>query len=315
MWNPLAKKEQRASGGDRNFTDVVVNNLVNAARGDTVDTDALAIVQAGVGLIQRTFEAADYAGDQTAINSIKPFLAWIVGRLVLNGEAFLYLDEQGVIIPCSLLQIKGEPGGLLSYRLSLIGADGNTREVTAAQSSVLSFISRPGRYPWRGVSPIIQAGLTGKAAAYLERFFELQSKQKPLTVIGFSKPFTPEQGTAIADTLTNAATAGQPAVFGHDGGSPSMVSSAHQGGTSLADLRTSLAGDLSALIGVPFNLLTPGTSGGNAVREALRLFHRLTLRPLATVIEREISHKTDMTISITFANAAITDHQGASKGA
>ena len=88
-----------------------------------------------------------------------------------------------------------------------------------------------------------------------------------------------------------------------------MVSSAHQGGTSLADLRTSLAGDLSALIGVPFNLLTPGTSGGNAVREALRLFHRLTLRPLATVIEREISHKTDMTISITFANAAITDHQ------
>ena len=310
MW-PFKTEKRAAVDGAGNYTDDVVNRIVRTAQGSLIDPNDLASVQAGIGLIQRTFEGADYAGDQRAIDSIKPFLSWLVGCLVLRGEAYLYINDNGDLVPATLSQVKGEPGGSPVYKLILISPSGHTETISAAASSTLAFISRPGRNPWRGVSPIGQAGLSGQAAAFLERGFELIAKQIPVSIIGVPDKLSLQQADGIAEVISKAARDGVPAVFGSENSTnPTIVSSATQGSqTAGADLRQTLAGELSALIGVPYPLIYSGSTGGAVVRESLRIFHRLTLRPLATVIQNEVKRKTELSIAITFSNASVVDHQ------
>ena len=312
MW-PLKAKEKRSAVDTSDYSAVVIDQWERRATGDLVDPEQLASVQAAIGLIQRSFEGADFAGDQTAINSMKPILPWIAGRLALCGECFLYLDDDGNVLPSTLIEISGDPGNDPVYKLNLMSPNGRLKKITTAGANVLALISRPGRNPWRGISPVQESGLTGSSAAFLERFFEVQSRQFPITLVTFPKHLGTDQSRGVAKNLFNAASRGVPAVFGasDSGGlTPSIQSSAHLGGqTSGADLRRDLASDLTSLVGVPRTLLNPGTGGGNAIRESLRLFHRLTLRPLATVVEKEVRRKTDLTLSISFANAAVVDHQ------
>ena len=309
MW-PFATKEKRAAVDSNSYTDAVVEKIVRTAQGNVIEPDQLAILQAALGLIQRSFEGAEYAGDQRAIDSIKPVASWLAGRLALLGEAYLYMNDAGAVVPATLSDVRGEPGASPLYKITLISPGGSTRVISAGSSSVLAFISRPGANMWRGVSPVARAGLSGQAAAYLERGFETLAKQLPITVFAPDETLSLEQSEEVSDALIDSAKKGLPAVIGVEGGKMSIVSTAQQGsGTSGADLRQSLAGDLSALLGVPHNLLVAGRSGGNAVRESLRIFHRMTLRPLATVIQDEVKRKTDMNIAITFSNASVVDHQ------
>ena len=313
MW-PLKTKEKRSAVDTSDYSAVVIDQWERRATGDLVDPEQLASVQAAIGLIQRSFESAEFAGSQTAIDRLKPLLPWIAGRMALRGECFLYLDDDGNVLPSTLIEISGDPGDDPVYKLNLISPNGRLKKITTAGANVLALISRPSlTNPWRGVSPVQESGLTGSSAAFLERFFEVQSRQFPITLVTFPKHLGTDQSRGVAKNLFHAASRGVPAVFGasDSGGlTPSIQSSAHLGGqTSGADLRRDLASDLTSLVGVPRTLLNPGTGGGNAIRESLRFFHRTTLRAMASVIEKEVRKKTDLTLAISFANAAVVDHQ------
>ena len=81
MW-PFATKEKRAAVDSNSYTDAVVEKIVRTAQGNVIEPDQLAILQAALGLIQRSFEGAEYAGDQRAIDSINLLHhGWLVAWL------------------------------------------------------------------------------------------------------------------------------------------------------------------------------------------------------------------------------------------
>ena len=305
-------KEKRAAGGTAtSYTDEVVTSIIRRNTGDGNHPEGLSIVQSAVALIQRQFESAHIDGDKKAVDAISPYLSWVAANMSLRGEAFLYLDEQENVIPSTLQSVVGNPGTPVTYKLNTLGAS-KTGTVSASASSVLSFINNPRREnPWRGTPPLEKSALTGAASAQLEKWFELISKQLPVNLVVLPETLDRKQSDGIGEVINDAAECGNPAVFGsQDGKSPTLLSSAVSGGsTSRADLRAAFSAELSGLIGVPYALLVAGTAGGNTVRESLRNFHRLTLRPFATIIEKQVMAKTGLSLAISFPHSSITDHQ------
>ena len=318
MW-PFKDKEKRAANasaqGTASYTDAVVAGLVKRNSGGVIQPETLSVVQAAVALYQRQFESAHLDGDKKAVDAISPYLSWVVANLTLRGEAFLYVGSDESVIPATLQSLVGEPGGMVSYKLNTLGAS-RTSTVTAGAGSVWSFINRPRpENPFRGTPPLERAGLTGDAAGQLEKWFELISKQLPVNLIVLPEDLDQKQASGVGEVINEASECGYPAVFGsQDGKSPSLLSSAISGSqTSRADLRAAFSAELAGLLGVPYPLLVVGTAGGNTIRESLRNFHRLSLRPIATIIERQIMLKAGLSLTIRFPDASVSDHQATAR--
>ena len=76
----------------------------------------------------------------------------------------------------------------------------------------------------------------------------------------------------------------------------------------LASLRTEAAASVLSACGVSPVLFS--TSGAAPLREALRLFVHTSVKPLAKILEAEITHKLDTDVSLDFKMLAASDVTG-----
>ena len=168
MWWPFGKSERRQSGGA--YHDAVLNELLRAAGGEVAVTTATAAVEAAAGYWARAL-----AGARVGHPAITPAYLASVGReIIRRGEALheVRVDDAGMVqlVPVAHWDVWGAPDrSAWWYNATINGpSTSSVRPLPSAAVIHQTYAVDP-LAPWRGVSPIKYAGLTGELLATLER--------------------------------------------------------------------------------------------------------------------------------------------------
>ena len=162
--------ETRAS-----YQDTLVEAVLAAAQGDlTSRAEQSAAVQFGVGLLERCFAMAEIAPESLSRNAITPLmLSRSVRQLLLTGDSVSAIDTAGgelLLLPAANFDIQGGVReSSWRYRVELSGPSRLTSRRLPSTSVVHVRIGSSVQQPWKGVSPLINAGLSASMLGRLER--------------------------------------------------------------------------------------------------------------------------------------------------
>ena len=310
MW-PFRKTEDRAS-----YSDSVVSGLLASAQGSSADPQALAAVEAAAGMVSRAFASGVITPQVLALT---PQVLALIGRaLIVRGEVVFMLgvDAGGLsMLPASSWDITGgaDPRSW-RYRLDLPGPSGSVTVQRPAESVVHIRINVDPNRPWRGVSPIVKAGLSAGLAAAAERALTAEAKIPPSRIAPVPTP-DEDQRKAYAQRLKDGGiiTVQSATISAHVQGQepaarwqPQVVRPDPSGG--MLQLREAGREVISAC-GVPVELFV--SSEGSGSREAWRRFLYSTVLPLARICAHELSLKLDQPgLSFGFDGLFASDIQG-----
>ena len=322
-----ARIEKRAS----NYTDTLIAGLLARAGGTQAVTTAQGAVEVAAGLWARSFAAATVTPASMLTAALGA--TWRAGaarELCRRGEAcYLIRVDDGLVelLPCVEWDVKGQSASETGwiYSLTLAVPDGTRTEVVSGESVVhLRYACDPSS-PWSGRAPLSFAAETGQLGANLERALGDEAGGP----VGALIP-VPRQD-AVDDDDDDPLALLQ-ADIGKLKGRPALVESTSAAWgegkinapmtdwksqrvganppASLVGLREGVQASVLSIHGVP-----PGLLSGRAAssREALRLFFRTTILPLARLIESELARKLSPGIAFQFADLAAADVTGAAR--
>ena len=323
---PWTKPEQR----DSSYTDTLVAYLQSAA-GNNVpgDPSGLAALEAAAGLYSAAFAAARVEGPEILTTAFTPALrALIAHELIRQGEAVLMIqvDRDGVrLLPAGYWDIRGgyDPADW-RIRCDLFGPSGHiSRHLPYEAVLHFKFQIDPAR-PWRGVSPLQFANLTGALAGNLEK----RLGEEAGAPVGAFLPLPSDGGTTDADGLEKLATlradiAGargrqivvKTSAGGYDmgkSGAPQKDFSPNRFGADPPDalkmLRDAAGEAVMNACQVPEALFSQ--ADGTSQREAWRRWAMGPLRGLAATVETELALKLDAPLRFDFSGLWAHDAAG-----
>ena len=283
-------------------------------------------VECASSMFGRSFRVANVTPASMRTAGLTPTILEMIARqLIIAGEIVLVpeIGPEGVdLVPASDWDIEGGANPRTwRYRVTLPGPSTlQTRHLPAA--GVLHFMYAPSPiHPWRGVSPLTRAKLTGAIASNLE----LRLSQEMGGRSGNLLPVPGDPGEPRFDGLR----ADLSALEGNTALVPSLTGGFEQGpsgGTrqdwkpirfgpappeSLDAIRTSTGRKILGACGVPVSLADPGNAAGQALREALRQFLHLSVVPLAAGVAWELSRKLEVPgLKLGFRRLHAADIQG-----
>ena len=309
-WQRVEKRESQP------FTDAILSAIsAGATGGSTASPAASAALEAGAGAIARGFaSAAVLDAPDDVSDAVTPDVLAMIGReLIRRGESLhlIELDRDGAIRlrPCGSWDVRGgdDPESWFC-RADLFGPSGN-RTVFREHSSFLHcrYSADPGR-PWFGLGPLAWASATGSLHAGVAAALQADMQALSATVVPVPPSETPDNAdddplaplkTALlnakgksmfAETMRSAHGADHRDAPAQDwiqrrlGSNPPEV---------LAGMLDSTALHVLAACGVDPVTVGLKTGDGTLAREAFRRFERLTLQPLARIVETELREKLD----------------------
>ena len=329
MW-PFGKPRAQAGGG-LSATDIAVDALQRESRGlGPVDSSALALSQACIGLWERSIASASIAPiDNMALAPVSPAVLAIVGRmLATRGNAVFAIDVNpgsGIRLhPASSWDPRGGyRADSRRYYLTLAGPQSTvTRNLSG--DSVLHFqTGATDAEWWRGRAPLYRARATAALAARIEKQMtdETRIPVTRLVPIHSAVPIdidSPESNATVEAikrggvAIIQGFAAGTPM----DGQTPASRFTPQRQGAHPAEtmptLRTQVGQEICAAFGVPPALVAEGADG-TAQRESWRRYWLGTIAPLGRMIEAELRRKLDMSATVAFDALAAADEDGRSR--
>ena len=312
--------ETRATGP--NYTDAALEAALNAATGSPRHVaEQTAAAEFGLGLYSRSFAAALI--EPSALSPTLPAQARadLARRLMLRGEAVYAIEVNPLgnirLLPASSHDIEGGPDeSTWRYYLDIPGPTRPERRRLPSRAVVHCRIGADPALPWKGCSPLENAGLTTKILARLEQ----RTGEESNASAGYLLPVpegTPEESiTALRSDL--AALKGKVAlVESQAAGQGQGRAAAPQSDWRLqrmgaefpegnVNLRRQVGADVVAAMGIPAALYVG--ADGATVREAYRQFLVSTLQPLATLVAEEMERKLEVpALRFNFRRLAAAD--------
>ena len=333
-WPWQQKTEVRQS---QPFTDAIVAALASGVSGDAASPAASAALEAAAGHISRGFAVATVESAPDPVSAaLTPDVMALIGRdLIRRGESLFLIDISAAnfdgaglaLRPAGSWDVRGswDPSDWW-YRLDLFGPSGNvTRFVPSASVLHFKYAVDPAR-PWMGVSPLGWANESGALHAGVTNALRADMRAAAANVI----PMPP--GETHDDPEADPLAGLKNALKAASGKSVFVETTAGAHGADYRDRPTQdwqqkrLGPDppetLSTLLSQTGNAVMaaagvdPIIAGlqrgdGTLAREAYRRFERLTLQPLARLIEPELRAKLDAPdLTISFNSLRSSDFAG-----
>ena len=306
----------------RDFTQLLVDSITNAA-GEGSSILKTATLEIALGIWSRAFASAEVQPvNPSTAGLTRRMLSQAARELILTGESLWhpYMDMDRIMLqPISGYDIQGgwQPKDW-RYEIDLAGPTTMTR-IKAASSEVIHLrYQQTANEPWRGQSPL---GNMSNSTCLLE-LTEREMTEEFSAPVGtiMPVPLNPDDRslgdikTAFANLRgrmllletqrNNWHLGGQGA--GADDWVPRKFGT-DVPATNLA-LRAQMSIDILQALGIPNDLVTPGTNEG--AREAWRRFLHGSLIPLGRKMSEELSEKLETDISFKWSEIAASDVAG-----
>lgn len=325
-WWPFSRKtEQRQAGGG--YSDAILNELLRAAGGEVAIATATAAVEAAAGYWARAL-----AGARVSHPAVTPAYLASVGReIVRRGEALheIQVDAAGQVqlIPVAHWDVWGAPDRAgWWYNATVNGPSTSAVRPLPGAAVVHQVYATDPLAPWRGVSPLRYAGLTGELLATLERKLadEAGGPVGSLLAIpadpgdddddddpmaGLKASIKALKGrVAFVETTASGWGEGQSGAPRRDwvpqrlGANPPGV---------LRDLRGDVAMAVLEACGVPVSLVAD--ADGTSQRESWRRFVMGAVAPQAEILAAELSDKLEAPVNFQLAGLWAHDAVGRSQ--
>ena len=330
-WSPRAVERREAQP----FTDAVVSALAAGAAGASARASGTAALEAAAGAVARGLSSARVEGAPPAVTAAltPPVLALIGRNLIRRGESLHLIEvERGelALVPVGSWDVAGPwREDDWRYRLDLFGPSGNITRLAPAGAVIhCRYAVDPAR-PWHGVGPLGWAALSGALHAGAVAALAADMGAASGTVI----PMPP--GETADDEEDDALTGLKNAVASAKGKSVFVESTAGSFGgdvrdaprqdwvqkrlgpnppEALAALHDTSAVAVLAACGVDPVLAGITKGDGTLAREVYRRFERLTLGPLARVVEAELRAKLDAPdLALSFDSLRASDFVGVAR--
>ena len=314
---PWKKTEQRQSGGD--FSDVVVRLLESQAAGTVADASSTAAVEAVSGLLSRAFSDAKIDGASWVQDAVTPSFLGQVGRdLVRSGDSLhvVQVRERVQLIPASSWHWEGnhDPDSW-TCRVTAYGPSTSTTWNLPARSIVfVRWGSTPGQ-TYVGTGPLSWASTTARLQSQIERSLadEAQGPLAQLIAIPQNETDPKDDIDPLAPLKSSIAGARGKALL------VETVNAGWGEGKAASPQRDWQANRLGPTPPAPFVEAAKQSfqrviaacgaspalfddSDGTSKREALRQWHLGTVRPLARLLETELTMKLDAPVKLVFDN-------------
>ena len=305
------------------YTDTLVESVLAAAQGNlNVRAQATAAVEFGVGLIERCFAMAEITPKYLGADALPPSsISRMARQLLLVGNSVHYIDTASgelLVIPASNYEIRGGVRPRTwRYVLTLNGPSSIIQRKATADSVIHVRMGSSVNEPWRGYSPLINAGVSAQLLGTIEKRMNEEASAQVGSLLTLPDGTTADQVNQLRKDL--AALKGKTALVettsgGHGQGmraAPQVDWLLRRIGAQFpaenVQLRGDIAKDILAALGIPPPLYH-GTDGVSA-REAYRLLLVSTLQPIAEIIKEELKRKLDIEIDISFTRLQAADIQ------
>ena len=314
--------EMRQLPGDSG-TNTYLNDLdTYYGEGQTANPYQTAAVEYSLNEQGRAFMACEMTPVMPMIGPLE--LAMIARQLLALGNAVfeIYADPDGIgLLPVATYQVNGgvRPSSW-SYTFKQQRPNGEddldldalpTRVRPATGIVHVRYMPRP-EAPWRGVSPLIGAGVSAQTLARIESGLSQDANSGSGQILAVPDGATAKQ----VEQLKNALTTGRGKVSlvetsaaGWGQGQQAKPAGDYQQRrfgpeppATAIDLREKSAAALIAALGAP----TPSAQGA-ALREGYRHFMANTIASNARLIEQELSRKLERPVSIRFPERIRSD--------
>ena len=309
-------REQRDSGGD--FSDAVVRLIEAQAAGTAADASSTAAVEAAAGALSRAFASAEVVGEPWVHATVSPeFLAQVGRDLVRSGDSMhvLQVNRMGQVslLPCSSWHFEGgdDPESWMVRATTYGPSTSTTRHIPFSGVVFVKWGSTPGQ-PYVGTGPLSWAHTTARLQSEAERSLadEAGGPLAQLLAIpqdggddGDDDPLkklkqdiTAARGKALlVETVAGAWGEGRGAAPQRDWIASRLGPMPPE---SMATIRKDAFAAVLAACGASPALFDD--SDGTSKREALRQWHLGTVRPLARLLEVELSAKLETDVRLRF---------------
>lgn len=318
MW-PFRRIEKRESS----YTDLLVSLAVQRATGSTTATvGAIGALQAASGLLGRCFSLAEVSGPPNLTAAVTPACLAMVGRaMIRSGELVLQIDvdPEGAVRlhPASTWDVHGDVDpASWTYRVTLPAPSGTVTRLVESAAVVHPRWETDPSTPWRGISPLASAALSGRLSAEVSSALADESSMPRGAVMPLPVDGEDDSVTALKADLkalrgklalvesTNVMAAGptKPAddwVARRIGADPPQ---------SLVSLHSAAAAEVLGATGTPISLFTADNSQGQ--RESFRRYLHTSVQPAGALLAAELSEKFETEIGLSFDRLMASDLSG-----
>ena len=317
------------------FTNLIVNAIAGGAAGGGSGAANTAALEAAAGAVSRGFAAASIQGAPERVQAaLSPATLALIGRdLIRRGECLFQIeiqDEALKLFPVGSWDVAGPwDEAEWVYRCDLFGPSGNVSRFVPSAGVVHCRYSVDPSRPWHGIGPLGWAALSGRLHAGSVSALSADMNAISSTVI----PMPPGENAAAAEDdpladLKSAITSARgksvlvETVRGSFGGdhrdAPSSDWQQRRLGptpdATLAALHDSSAFAVLSACGVDPTLAGLRAGDGTLAREVFRRFERLTLQPLARIVESELAAKLEAPdLEIGFNSLRASDFAGVAR--
>ena len=318
-WFRRSDPEVRASNGGDGFFDGVVAQLQAQASTRAADAGATAAVEAAAGALSRAFADASVEAADWAIEAVTPGFLAQVGRDLIRGGASLHrIDTPGgrvrlwPVAQWYWHEGRSSDPNTWTVRVTEYGPSGSVTHVLPWSAVVWQTWGVSTTTPWVGRGPASWAPLTAKLAAESERSLGDEAAGPIAQILpipqdggdgGDSDPLAmlkadigAARGKAVlAETVASAWGEGRASAPMADW--RPMRLGPQFPPTIPEAARDSFARMLAAC-GTTIALFDD--SDGTSQRESLRRWHMGTVRPLARLLEHELTDKLETPVRLKF---------------
>ena len=316
MW-PWQRREVRESG--TTYTQLVSRLIAAQADGQIAPANETAAVEAVAGLLARSFMAAEVQAPEWVQQAVTPRVLSQIGRDVIRvGESLhaIRLDHMGGVhlVPASTWYWQGGADPETWHVVATAyGPSGSTTWTLPMSATVFMSWGTATARPYHGIPPTGWASLSGRLAAETERSLADESAGPLAQLIGVPSDGGDDSDAAdpLSDLKSDIGKARGKALL------VETVASAWGEGKGAAPAKDWVANRLgpaptAALLQVAkdAHMRVLGACGaspalfddsdGTSKREALRQFHLGTVRPLAKLLEHELSARFDTPVKLAF---------------
>lgn len=185
----------------RNYTDVVVNALLQHAAGTlTLSPLGLAVLEAAAGALSRALALATVQPANGRTAALTPSTRGRIGRdLLRHGQSVhvIHIGRDGLeLVPAHAVDVSGQPFGEWRYKVDISAPDG-TRTMDLPASSVLHVrLASDATSPWSGVPPLAWAVTSASLGTALETRLGQEADQPTGSLIVAPRDPGPPAGEA-----------------------------------------------------------------------------------------------------------------------
>ena len=321
-WPWQGRTERRSSAGD--FTDLILRAVEADQAAESIDVAATAAVEAAAGALSRAFAGATVEGPDWAMEAVTRDCLALMGRdLIRRGQSLHALrtgaDGRLLLVPCSDWHWQDGDHDPATWRVraSAYGPRSTETWLLPLDSVVFVTWGRRSERPYTGTGPLTFASQTAKLGFHAERGLadEAAGPIAQLLAVpadggggGDDDPLRKLKAdihnargkAALVETTAGGWGEGKDAAPRRDWQAARLGPSPPAG---LVQARQAAFAATLAACGASVALFDD--ADGTAKREALRQWHMGTVRPLARILEAELSGKLGAAIRLRFDSYAL----------